>query len=199
MSGIVGIFSPRNHDRVRTMLGKLSHRGNSSSAFWQGSAACLGAIGYQIIGEKAGPVTTPSDHLAAVMDGRLVNQDLLLKDLEFHQIDNLGDVELAMHFFEEFGSRAFGRLQGEFALAIADGDSLVLARDRLGIRPLYYGFHDGGVFVLPQKPKPWWKLWTQSTSSHLVIIFHPIVGFIRTSPISRINWRLTEHWKAPNA
>lgn len=144
MSGIAGSFFPENQKNTQGMIQKINHRGTSKLSFWEGSLVSLSAVAYDQLGEKAGPVTSESGQMAAVMDGRLVNQDQVLKELNFHKIRQKGDVELAMHFFEEFGSRAFGRLQGEFALAIADGDKIWLARDRLGIKPLYYGFCERG-------------------------------------------------------
>ncbi|NIV99501.1 hypothetical protein GWN26_10355, partial [Candidatus Saccharibacteria bacterium] len=58
---------------------------------------------------------------------------------------NGSDAEISLHAFEELGTRIFGRLQGEFAIAIVDEDRFVLARDRLGIKPLYYGFHSDAL------------------------------------------------------
>ncbi len=144
MSGIAGVFSPENQSIVKDLLQAIAHRGNGKPRFWQELRASLGATAYENIGQNAGPVQSPSGQMAAVMDGRLVGQDQILNMLEFHTIDQQADVELVLHFFEELGSRAFGRLQGEFALAITDGERLWLARDRLGIRPLYYGFSQRG-------------------------------------------------------
>jgi asparagine synthase (glutamine-hydrolysing) len=75
------------------------------------------------------------------MDGSISNRVELRKDLNFHSITNGSDAEISLHAFEELGTRIFGRLQGEFAIVIIDEDRFVLARDRLGIKPLYYGFH----------------------------------------------------------
>jgi asparagine synthase (glutamine-hydrolysing) len=74
------------------------------------------------------------------MDGRLTDQDSLRELLKFHKLIDGSDTEVVLHAYEERGTRIFGRLEGEFALAIVDGDRFVLARDRLGVKPLYYGF-----------------------------------------------------------
>jgi asparagine synthase (glutamine-hydrolysing) len=146
MSGFVGSFSPENQKQIEEMIQKISHRGSSEPRFWQGNTISFGATDYGQIGENAGPAFSPAGHAAAVIDGRLVNQAQLLDELDFHELNQQEDVELILHYFEELGSRAFGRLQGEFALAITDGERLWLARDRLGIRPLYYGFCERGFY-----------------------------------------------------
>lgn len=144
MSGIVGSYFPENQNYQHEMIQKISHRGSTKARFWNGIRTGFGAVEFKKLGEQAGPVVSASGQSAAVFDGRLVNQEQILSDLEFHQLNHQGDAELVLHFFEELGSRAFSRLQGEFALAIADGERVWLARDRLGIRPLYYGFCQQG-------------------------------------------------------
>jgi asparagine synthase (glutamine-hydrolysing) len=144
MSGIVGSFSPEKQNHIQEMIQKIAHRGSGTPRFWEGAKTSLAAVAYEAIGQVAGPVVSASEQTVAVMDGRLVAQEQLVDALEFHQLNQHLDVEIVLHYFEELGSRAFGRLQGEFALAIADGDRLWLARDRLGIRPLYYGFSERG-------------------------------------------------------
>jgi len=142
MSGIAGILSPNDHDIVPQMLNKIKHRGSSDHNIWEGPNAVLGATGLTNIHEKPGPVTTVAGERAIVLDGRIINSPVLRKNLKFHEIVNESDVEIALHAYEEYGTRVFGRLDGGFALAIVDGDRLLLARDRLGICPLYYGFRN---------------------------------------------------------
>jgi asparagine synthase (glutamine-hydrolysing) len=140
MSGIAGILSKNNPDIVIQMLNKIKHRGSSDHHIWEGPNTVLGAIGLTNINEMPGPVTTASGERAIVLDGRINNSATLQKNLKFHEITNESDIEIALHAYEEFGTRIFGRLDGGFALAIVDSDRILLARDRLGICPLYYGF-----------------------------------------------------------
>jgi len=143
MSGIAGIFSPNNHKFVTQMLQKIAYRGTSKPAVWDGANGILGSVRLKRIQESPGPATTPSGERAIVFDGRLTNRTELVELLDFHNLGAGSDADIALHAYEEFGTRVFGRLEGEFALAILDGERFLLARDRLGIRPLYFGFRKG--------------------------------------------------------
>ena len=148
MSGIAGIFSPHHHEILPEIFKKIEHRSTSSRKKWTGLKASLGAAAFTALQEKPGPVTTSDDERAIVMDGSLVNQDGLQDLLKFHKLIEGSDTEVVLHAYEERGTRIFGQLEGEFALAIMDGDRFVLARDRLGIKPLYYGFYaDALIFA----------------------------------------------------
>ncbi|MFN2159127.1 MAG: asparagine synthase-related protein [Anaerolineales bacterium] len=143
MSGIAGVLSSNNHHPIEQMLQKLEHRGNSSNQIWKGPTATLGAVGYTQLQENPGPVSTEKNERAIVFDGRLTNPEHILDELKFHLVQEGTDAEMSLHGYEEFGTRVFGQLEGEFALGIVDGERFLLARDRLGIRPLYYGFNNG--------------------------------------------------------
>ena len=145
MSGIAGVLSTQHHDLLPKILERIKHRGAKSLKTWNGPNAIFGAVGLDSINEHPGPWSTPSDDRAVVMDGSISNRLELRRDLKFHSITNDTDAEVSLHAFEELGTRIFGRLQGEFAIAIIDEDRFVLARDRLGIKPLYYGFHDDAL------------------------------------------------------
>jgi asparagine synthase (glutamine-hydrolysing) len=143
MSGIAGIFSARSQELCQQIMHKIPHRGSSTPKVWRGPRAALGMSGLAEINETTEPQATPSKERAIVFDGRLTNVQGIRGELILHQIDGDSDAETILHFFEEHGSSIFGRMEGEFALALVDGDRMILARDRLGIRPLYYGFHEG--------------------------------------------------------
>jgi asparagine synthase (glutamine-hydrolysing) len=146
MSGIAGVLSAQKHEVLPAILEKIKHRGNSSPKTWEGLNAIFGTYSIDSINNKPGPVATPSGERAIVMDGAIYNLPDLQKGLDFHTIEDGSDTEIVLHAFEELGTRIFGRLEGEFALAIIDEDRFVLARDRLGIKPLYYGFHGSSVY-----------------------------------------------------
>jgi len=143
MSGIAGVLSPQKQSLVGKMLQKIEHRGTSDHQVWKGPHASLGAIGYKSLQEAPGPISTNRIERAIVMDGRLTNRKSIREQLEFYTFEAETDAEISLHGYEEFGTRVFGRLEGEFALAIVDGERFLLARDRLGIRPLYFGFNNG--------------------------------------------------------
>lgn len=141
MSGIAGVLSSQYSVMLPKILEKIDHQGTSSPMSWQGPNVTLGAIGLEHIDESPGPLTTPSGDRAIVMDGKISNCLGLQKELNFHTTTRGSDAEIILHAFNELGTRIFGRLEGELALIIVDGDHFMLARDRLGIKPLYYGFH----------------------------------------------------------
>lgn len=145
MSGIVGILSGDEKNILPKMIEKIKHRGTSKPVIWKGPSGALGASGISAVHERPGPVITPSGDRAIVMDGRLTNVQELLGLLEVHQLEDESDAEVTLHAFEDLGSRLFDNLEGAFALAIIDRNRMILARDRLGICPLYYGFHNGDL------------------------------------------------------
>jgi asparagine synthase (glutamine-hydrolysing) len=140
MSGIFGILSVNEQNLLPKMFEKISHRGTSDPVMWRGPSGALGATGFSVINEKPGPTTTPSGDRAIVMDGRLTNLQELHEELGDHHLKDNSDAEVTLHTFEDLGSRLFDGMEGAFALAIFDKNRLILARDRLGIQPLYYGF-----------------------------------------------------------
>jgi asparagine synthase (glutamine-hydrolysing) len=146
VSGIVGVFSTNNHANVSEMLAKIHHRGSVESKIWKGPNSNLGAVGLSSLQEDPGPIATPSGTRAIVWDGWLLNHEALRKELTIHKIDTNSEAETVLHLFEERGPGFAGDLEGHFALAIVDEHRLLLARDRLGVCPLYYGFSDGALF-----------------------------------------------------
>jgi asparagine synthase (glutamine-hydrolysing) len=146
MSGITGVLSSQQQDSLPRILKRIAHRGTSSPSIWTGPKASLGAIALTALQEKPGPLATPDDERAIVMDGKLTDQDGLQDLLKFHKLKDGSDTEAVLHAYEERGTRIFGRLEGEFALVIVDGDRFVMARDRLGIKPFYYGFRADALY-----------------------------------------------------
>ena len=143
MSGIAGIFSTNHKTTIEPVLQMINHRGDTAAQTWYGSRATIGITGLSAINENVAPAGTPSNERAIVLDGRLTNAEDIRLGLGLHILGGDSDAETILHFYEENGSRIFGKLEGEFALALVDGDRMFLARDRLGIRPLYYGFKEG--------------------------------------------------------
>jgi asparagine synthase (glutamine-hydrolysing) len=146
MSGIAGVLQPEQVNTVQTILDSIRHRGTSQIKMWEGGRSALGAIGLESLNEQPGPFATPSGSRAIVWDGHLLNRQPILEGLNLHSLSTESDAEIVLHAYEERGAPLFGRLEGEFALAIVDGDRLILARDRLGVKPLYYGFSGPGFY-----------------------------------------------------
>ena len=145
MSGIAGILSSDAIKNLQKILQKIKHRGTSDAAVWASPNAALGLLYYEELHEGTGLVTTPSGDRSIVWDGRLTNKESLLEELKFHDIKQESDAEVVLHLYEDLGTSVIGRLEGEFSLAIVENEHILLARDRVGIRPLYYGFFDGAL------------------------------------------------------
>ena len=147
MCGICGIASsdgPVDADRVAAMSATLVHRGPDSFGEFSDAAAALAARRLSIIDLETGdqPIANEDGTLHVVQNGEIYNYRELRLELERagHQFRTRGDTEVLLHLYEQHGEGFAERLRGMFAIAIWDGRrrKLVLARDRFGIKPLYY-------------------------------------------------------------
>jgi asparagine synthase (glutamine-hydrolysing) len=143
--GIAGLYSPGgapNPELVDAMRAALVHRGpdeGSTDAFGQ---CVLGHQRLKIIDLDTGyqPVANESGDVVAVFNGEAYNFRALRDELRGHTVRGTGDTPVLPHLYEEHGTRFVERLHGMFALALWDGarERLVLARDRLGKKPLLW-------------------------------------------------------------
>jgi asparagine synthase (glutamine-hydrolysing) len=149
MCGIAGIMSleglPIRIEDLVPMCQALVHRGPDDEGFYLGTGVALGMRRLSIIDRKTGgqPVRNEEGTVWAVFNGEIYNFRELRRDLESrgHRFRTAGDSETIVHLYEEFGARCVDRLRGMFAFAVWDERrrQLLVARDRLGIKPLYYG------------------------------------------------------------
>src|SRR5918999_5356839 len=146
MCGICGIVSVAGADRRRLeqMSATLVHRGPDSSGIHVDGPVGLAARRLSIIDLETGdqPIANEDGSLVVVQNGEIYNYRALRQELEQrgHRFRTHGDTEVLVHAYEEWGERFAERLRGMFAVAIWDAPRrrLVLARDRFGIKPLYY-------------------------------------------------------------
>src|SRR2546423_323801 len=152
MCGICGIASTNGSavtDRVAAMSATLVHRGPDSFGEFSDGDIALAARRLSIIDLETGdqPIANEDGTLHVVQNGEIYNYRELRRELERagHQFRTQGDTEVMLHLYEEHGDRFAERLRGMFAIAIWDARRrrLVLARDRFGIKPLYYRAADG--------------------------------------------------------
>jgi asparagine synthase (glutamine-hydrolysing) len=152
MSGICGIAAACgavDADRVAAMSGTLIHRGPDSSGQFTDGVVALASRRLSIIDPEAGdqPIANEDGTVHAIQDGEIYNYRELRRELERagHRLRTHGDTEVLLHLYEQHGEHFTQRLRGMFAIAIWDAPRrrLVLARDRFGIKPLYYR-DDGG-------------------------------------------------------
>ncbi len=149
MCGIAGIvkFNPRaavDEARVKRMRDALAHRGPDGAGCWTDGQAALGHRRLAIVDVAGGhqPMTNEDGTVWITFNGEIYNHAALRAGLEArgHRYRSRSDTETILHLYEEHGERAVEKLQGMFAFAIWDQNqrALLLARDRLGIKPLYY-------------------------------------------------------------
>ncbi|OUC97974.1 asparagine synthase (glutamine-hydrolyzing) [Streptosporangium minutum] len=146
MCGIAGMASMSHPDPglVRRMCDVLVHRGPDGAGFHSDEHAALGMRRLAIIDVATGdqPVYSEDNRVVAVFNGEIYNFPELREMLiaRGHRLRTAGDSECLVHLYEEFGVDLVHRLRGMFAFAIWDRDRrrLVLARDRVGKKPLYW-------------------------------------------------------------
>jgi len=149
IAGILGRADPRERSRrVDQMTRALTHRGPDDDGFFDDVGVSLGFRRLAVIDLETGeqPIVDEERSLAIVLNGEIYNFRELRRDLEArgHRFRSTGDVEVVLRLWAEEGRECLQRLNGMFALAVWDGrrHELCLARDRFGIKPLYF-CHDG--------------------------------------------------------
>jgi asparagine synthase (glutamine-hydrolysing) len=146
MCGIAGVVSTSRPDvdLVRRMCEVITHRGPDGSGFHHDAHAALGMRRLAIIDVVGGqqPVSSEDGTVVAVFNGEIYNFAELRADLarRGHRLTSDGDSECLVHLYEEYGDELVEHLRGMFAFAIWDSrrGRLLLARDRVGKKPLYW-------------------------------------------------------------
>jgi asparagine synthase (glutamine-hydrolysing) len=149
MCGIAGMFDrsgrkTASEAALRQMLGMLRHRGPDEFGIMLDHEAGLGSARLSIIDLAGGsqPIPNEDETLWVVFNGEIFNYIELRSELEAagHRFRTSSDTEVVVHLFEEHGPGCVSKMNGQFAIAIWDRERrrLFLARDRLGVRPLFY-------------------------------------------------------------
>src|SRR5262245_43726860 len=140
------------------MIATLRHRGPDDTGVWAGGPAALAAARLSIIDVAGGhqPIAVDAGRITVVQNGEIYNYVELRDELERRgrSFATVSDTEVIAALYAEAGEAAFERLRGMFAIAIWDEPRgrLVLARDRVGKKPLYY-MQTGGRFVFASETK----------------------------------------------
>ncbi len=157
MCGIAGFVGSRDdagvsHDLLHRMCETLVHRGPDDEGLFVRNGVGLGMRRLSIIDLPGGhqPVFNEDRSVFVVFNGEIYNflelrQELLSRG---HQFSTHSDTEVIVHLYEDFGADCVHKLRGMFAFALFDERkrSLLLARDRLGKKPLHYAISDGCLF-----------------------------------------------------
>ena len=160
MCGICGFHNLRDSRQAPSllsqMMGSLAHRGPDGQGMWLSDDHSTGLANTRlaVIDIEGGqqPIQSADGRLRIIFNGELYNFMALRRQLESlgHKLLTKSDTEIALLAYREWGQRCVERFRGMFALAIYDNttEELFLARDRTGIKPLYYyqgpsGFYFG--------------------------------------------------------
>jgi asparagine synthase (glutamine-hydrolysing) len=128
------------------MMAKMVHRGPDAQGVYDSQIGTMGHRRLSIMDPAGGnqPLFSEDRRRAIVANGELYNFPKLRGKLaDSHTFKTTNDSEAALHLFEDLQTAVAEKLDGMFAFAIADGDQLYLARDPIGIKPLYMGRRDG--------------------------------------------------------
>ncbi len=157
MCGIAGTFGFSDIGLTKSMCNKMRYRGPDETGFYSDDKICLGNVRLKIIDLETGkqPMSNEDGSIVVVFNGEIYNFKELRKGLEKnHTFKTKSDTEVIVHLYENLGPSFVKKLDGPFAIALWDSNQkkLILARDRLGIKPLYY-FQDGDRLVFASEIK----------------------------------------------
>jgi len=146
MCGICGVLGKQISDLsiVERMIRAIKHRGPDGEGYYHSQHISLGACLLSILDNEKGqqPIFNEDKSACIVFNGEIYNFQLLREELvnEGHIFYSNSDAEVVLHLFEEYQEDCVNYLEGMFAFAIWDGNKLFLARDRMGIKPLFYSY-----------------------------------------------------------
>ena len=158
MCGIAGIVAlaasapPPAIDALERMACALAHRGPDELGLYRDARGGLAHARLSIIDLSTGqqPLSNEDGTLWVTFNGEIYNYVELTEELAAlgHVFRTRSDTEVIVHAFEQWGNDAFARFNGQFAIGLWDSrrQRLVLARDRMGVRPLHYAEHEGSLY-----------------------------------------------------
>ncbi|HZS55632.1 MAG TPA: asparagine synthase (glutamine-hydrolyzing) [Bryobacteraceae bacterium] len=154
MCGIAGFTHfgrPASPGVLRGAIDSLRHRGPNQQGTFESTGISLGAVRLKIIDLEGGnqPIQTSDGEYVVVFNGEIYNHAELRRELEAlgHRFESHCDTEVALRAFVQWDINCFRRFRGMFAIAYWQNSQqrLVLGRDRLGIKPLYYTLQAGNL------------------------------------------------------
>ena len=154
MCGIASIYAPKGHvsrEALKRATKSLYHRGPDAQTDWisKDGRVGLGHSRLSIIDLTTGdqPLANEDGRVHIVVNGEFYDFERIRSELEQrgHVFHTHSDREIALHLYEEYGAGCLKHLRGEFAFILWDQNNhtLFAARDRFGIKPLYYAWHEG--------------------------------------------------------
>ncbi len=157
MCGIAGYFASKGslqdgQSVLSSMIGAIAHRGPDENGIYVDQNAGLGHMRLSIVGLEDGqqPMKNARGDVVISYNGEVFNYVELRDDLiaQGHVFQTSSDTEVILHLYDELGPDCVKKLNGDFAFAIWDQRRrrMMLARDRMGVRPLFYTWHKGTMF-----------------------------------------------------
>lgn len=140
MCGIAGVFQEPASQAVAEMVASILHRGPDGQGVVDVSNGTLGHTRLAILDVEGGHQPMDFKETSLVFNGEIYNyRDLKRKYLHGASLQTHSDTEVLLHLYRKFGPKCVALLDGMFAFAIEHKGELLLARDPMGIKPLYYG------------------------------------------------------------
>lgn len=147
MCGIAGAYQGDSRKSVQKMVRQLKHRGPDGDGIAPADSTTLGHTRLAIVDVAGGQQPFQIDGAWIAFNGEIYNfMDLRRKYLRGQEFKTRSDTETLLRLYQKFGPKSVAMLDGMFAFAIAWGGDLFMARDPLGIKPLYYGRRGRGVY-----------------------------------------------------
>jgi len=149
MCGIAGCFGIRDTKTINRMLDALPHRGPNDRGLYTSDNIVFGHTRLSIVDVAKGhqPILANEGKTGIICNGEIYNFRELRKELTSkYQFTTDSDTEVILHLYQEKGPECVRDLDGMFAFAIFDDDDFMLARDPIGIKPLYYGYVDNKLY-----------------------------------------------------
>jgi asparagine synthase (glutamine-hydrolysing) len=149
MCGIAGCFGTRDTETINKMLDALPHRGPNDRGIHTFNHIVFGHTRLSIVDVARGhqPILANGGQTGIICNGEIYNFKEIRQKLDNkYQFTTDSDTEVILNLYREKGPECVKELDGMFAFAIFDGDDFMLARDPIGIKPLYYGYVEGKLY-----------------------------------------------------
>lgn len=149
MCGIAGCIGTRDKETINRMLDALPHRGPNDRGLHVNGASVFGHTRLSIVDVANGhqPILANGGSQGIISNGEIYNfREIRQKLFSRHSFTTESDSEVILRLYQEKGPECVRELDGMFAFAIFDGDDFMLARDPVGIKPLYYGYHKDNLY-----------------------------------------------------
>ena len=156
MCGILAVIGKKDFEEVKGLSKRMSHRGPDESGIFQApNGSILSHERLSIIDLTTGRQPIKGTDTAWVIhNGEIYNHwELRQTDLRDHSFHTTCDSEVIVHLYEKYGYDFCNRLDGVFAFAVLNNDDFIVARDPIGVKPLYYGKAKDGTLYFASEMK----------------------------------------------